>query len=295
MLVFTLALVELGLGVVPYIWARMQWEPPPEGAQIWLIFVGDSVTAGYGLDDRNFAFPGVIRDDLVARGESTYGVYSLARDGSDCMAVSEQVDDALNNTPRDVKPIVLAMVGHNDLTHWAQRSNLAMKPTEVREGPQNSGGGLRLFRLFRWFESALREEVPVAEVLSGWERNFESTMGQLKRRVEAADGRFIMMTYLVPGPAEGADRRTTVIIDATRRVQFDVNDAIRRTARSQQVELVDVATADDPVKYDSAVFLDTIHLTLEGHRRVGRFVRDQLAMIGVLPASLFRAPLAAEP
>lgn len=293
MLAFTLTLVELGLGAVPYIWARMQWTPPPEGAQTWLVFVGDSVTAGFGLTDKAYAYPGVIRDDLVSRGATSYGVYSMARDGSDSAMVTTQVRDALNVTPNGVKPVVLAMVGHNDLTRWAQSSSVDMSSGE-RQGPQNSGGGLRLFRLFRWFESAVREDVPVSAALSAWETDFVDTLGKLKKRVEVAGGRFMLMTYLVPGPAEGMDRRTTLVLEATRRVQLDVNDAIRRAAKEIQVEVVDVATSDEPLRYDSDVFLDNIHLTLEGHRRVGRFVRNRLAITGVLPASMFRAPMAFE-
>ena len=66
MLALALALVEAGLTLLPYAWARLQWTPPPDGAQTWLIFAGDSVTAGFGLPDKALAYPGVIQGDLRA-------------------------------------------------------------------------------------------------------------------------------------------------------------------------------------------------------------------------------------
>ena len=284
----TLGLVELGLTVAPHIWARTQWIPPPDGATTWLIFTGDSVTAGYGLADHNLAYPGVIQAELLANHRTSYGVYTAAQSSADVARVSTQIRDGLTVTPMDVHPVVLCMVGHNDLMAWAKGPLQGIEQQTARQGPQNLGSGPRLLRLLSWFGAALNEEVPHANVLAEWEEAFKTTLGKAQKRALAAKGDFIMLTYLVPGEPEGHSRQS-LQIQATRRAQLDVNAAIRRTATALGAPLIDVGAASDSGPYDPNIFIDNIHLSVEGHRRVGILVRDQLAMTGVLPVSLFKA------
>lgn len=295
MLALALALVEAGLTLLPYAWARLQWTPPPDGAQTWLIFAGDSVTAGFGLPDKALAYPGVIQGDLRAHGETDYGVFSVARSASDVAAMGRQVQDALNVTPNAVHPVVLAMVGHNDLMSWSKGPLASVESGGERQGPQNSGSGPRLLRLLRWFGSAWHNDVPHANVLADWETDFGEALKRVQKRASLAGGELILLTYLVPGDPDevaGLAPKVKVQLEATRRAQLDVNAAIRRAARALGTALIDVGAASGDAPYDPNLFLDNIHLTALGHRQVGELVRDQLALSGILPAELFKAPLA---
>ena len=193
---------------------------------------------------------------------------TAAQSSADVARVSTQIRDGLTVTPMEVHPVVLCMVGHNDLMAWAKGPIQGIEQQTARQGPQNLGSGPRLLRLLSWFGAAWNEEVPHANVLAEWEEAFKTTLGKAQTRVLAAKGHFIMLTYLVPGEPEGNSRQS-LQIQATRRAQLDA--------------------ASDSGPYDPNIFIDNIHLSVEGHRRVGILVRDQLAMTGVLPASLFKA------
>lgn len=146
-------------------------------------------------------------------------------------AVGRQVQDALNVTANAVHPVVLAMVGHNDLMAWSKGPLAGVESGGERQGPQNSGSGPRLLRLLRWFGSAWNNDVPHANVLADWESDLCEALKRVQKRARLAGGELILLTYLVPGDPDevaGLAPKVKVQLEAPRRAQLDVNAAICR-------------------------------------------------------------------
>lgn len=290
MLVGALFLIEGLLRVAPHLYVLTRRVSPQPSGGTWLIFAGDSVTAGYG-GPQNVAFPALIGKQLEAAGNTDIGVYSVALDAAGAPKVLWEVENALDQMPSGVQPVVMVMVGHNDLTRWSRPTGIDPR-TPLDSGTQGIGQGPRLLRLVRWFEMAANGETQHVVVGPEWEAWFALAIGRIQTRVARAGGRMYLETYAVPGvPDETVDRRDAVGLLGTRRAQIDVNKTIRLSAETLDLPLIDVElTADIPETYETDIFLDNIHLTAEGHRRVMRAVRDGLVMHGELPASLYGTP-----
>lgn len=290
MLVCALFLTEGLLAIAPHVYLLGRRTSAPTAGSTWLIFAGDSVTAGYG-GPKNVAFPALIGAQLLGAGNTDYGVYNVALDAAGAPKVLWEVEDALDQVPAGVQPVVMVMVGHNDLTRWS--GNMGIDPgSATDEGPQGIGGGPRLLRLLRWFEIAARGETQHVRAGPEWEASFELALGRIQTRVARAGGRMYLETYAVPGiPDDTVSRFEAIGLLSTRRAQIDVNKTIRLAGEVLRLPLIDVErTADIPAAYESGLFIDNIHLSAEGHRRVMRSVRDALVMYGELPPALYGTP-----
>lgn len=288
-----LVLFEGALALLPRLYVAAQGvRRPTEVAQTWLIFTGDSVTAGFGVGRQN-AYPTLLGNDLKHLGLTGYGTFNVAMSGSGLEEVGAQVRDALAQTPMKVRPVVLAMVGHNDLMNWSNH-HTPQNPDTV-QGPQGIGDGPRLLRLLRWFGTAASGAVPRSAMGPDWEQHMTSAIQKLGQQIGAAGGRLYLLTYANPGQPSASDHSPNAqLIAATRRGQTEVNNTLRLAAAHAAVPLVDVErVAKLPETYDPTLFLDNIHLTIEGHQRLAQVVRQQLTLHGELPPDLLDPDLAA--
>jgi len=84
-------------------------EPPKENKKKTILFFGDSLTAGYGLDEPSLAFPGVIQSRLDSSG-LTYKVVNAGVSGETSSGGVERIEWILSN-PVDIFVLEL---GAND-------------------------------------------------------------------------------------------------------------------------------------------------------------------------------------
>ncbi len=173
------------------------------------------------------------------------------------------------------------MVGHNDLLAWGgmggARGGMPAPPGEP-------AWESRIFRLLQWMRGMVVRELPSERIAAEDVALFAEQVRLVARASRGRGGELALLTYVVPGRAPaGADPQWAAVLAAKREHQLAINDLLRQVAASEQLPLLDLARGV-PVSdtWDPDLFLDDIHLTPEGGRRVAEAVGGWLLVEGRL-------------
>lgn len=257
------------------LWLRQGDLDPGEGRVIATL--GDSVTFGFGLP-REAAWPAALQRWLDARNLS-YKVVNRAAGGSKVGHVVERDAPWLSHLPTTARPLVLLMVGHNDLLSWGGMGGGGTPPAPGRPTWEP-----RLYRLFRWALGIARDEVPHDRISDADVALFADQIRLLQQATASRGGTLILLTYLVPGsPPSDADPHWAEVLDATRRHQLAINDLLRTVATDLHLPLIDLARGlPVATTWDAEMFRDDIHLTAGGSQQVADAVARWLVVQGWL-------------
>lgn len=285
-----LLLLEGALSLVSPVelWLRRDEITAANASGRLIVALGDSVTFGFGLP-REQAWPARLQGWLVDRrlaGHDGRGlsVLNRASGGSKVGHVVERDAPWLAKRAPDSRPVVLLMVGHNDLLSWGglaspQAGGPAPPPGAPRWTP-------RLGRVLLWALGMAREELPESAFSDADVALFGDAVGAVEAATAKAGGELVLLTYLVPGeagPEQPADLAR--LVHAKREHQLAINTLLRQVAAQRGLALLDLArTLPVPPTWDPDLFIDDIHLSPEGHRRVADAVGAWLLSTGRLSA-----------
>lgn len=279
-----LALLEGALSLVSPVelWLRRdEISRASEGGRL-IVALGDSVTMGFGLP-REQAWPARLQGWLADRGlagaraaagvnpRQGWTVVNRAAGGSKLDHVVQRDEDWLAQRGPATHPIVLLMVGHNDLMSWSgmggSAGGLAPPPGPPRWTP-------RLLRVLLWGVGMAREELPTDLFSKTDVDQFAEGVARLVSASRASGGELVLLTYLVPGEAASdQDPQLARLVHAKREHQLAINALLRQVAADRGLPLLDLArTLPVPATWDPDWFIDDIHLSPEGAHRVGEAV-----------------------
>jgi lysophospholipase L1-like esterase len=279
-------LIQWGMSRVP--------ERPDPDAPLTVLCVGDSNTYGLHLP-QVYAYPALLASELSTRYRRPVQVVNRGVPGQGSAQVARHLLDDLSTTEPE---LVLILAGINDA--WNSDAQDA--------GPFSWLGHLRLVRLARvltagvttaqTFEITTDEEGEIvvdrgdgaARVNAG-----EGSVGTLAGEALAAAVRTGLGRSLAIARDQGAE--PVLLTYAEGAGPFaTVNDAIRATARDEEVLLIDVALAFEGhfarEGYDTLMFADH-HPNLRGYRLVARQAAESLERAGLVPPPLPLAERAA--
>jgi len=239
--------------------------------------LGDSVTFGFGLP-REAAWPAALQRWLDER-HLACKVINRAAGGSKVGHVVERDAAWLGHLPSTARPLVLLMVGHNDLLAWGGMGGGGSPPPPGRPTWEP-----RLYRLFRWAVGIAGDEVPQDRISDADVGLFADQVRMLQQAAASRGGSLILMTYLVPGSApSNADPRWAAVLEATRRHQLAINDLLRQVSTRLDLPLLDLARGLPVAStWDPEMFRDDIHLSAQGSQRVAETVAGWLVVQGWL-------------
>lgn len=299
-LLLLLAVVEGVLALLPAVLIRPQGSEPG-GEKRLILCLGDSVTFGTGLP-RGQAWPGQLEQQLVARGLQDAKVLNFGREGQAGFRLDPRADAELEHLSLDSRPLVLAMLGHNDFVGWADEAphdlpfggvdNRNFSAADYGSGlagldPPLARGLPRLPRVLRWGSATLRPSRPVAQVEERRRERFFGTMGMVRDRVRGLGGELWLLTYVPAGPPDdssGLSEAEAEVVAATREGQPPLNGVIREIAHELGVPLLDLERlVTAPPAWDSHWHWDHIHLTRHGSEQVATAVRQYLVAMEALP------------
>jgi hypothetical protein len=279
-----LVLLEGALALLPRLLLDNDTAELAAGAAGTVVCVGDSVTAGVGIPSGQ-AWPDHL-SLLLARHD-----IALLRAATPGAQVSSGLADALELVtalPEDSQPIVLVMLGHNDVLRWDPGARRGFerhrRAAGARSGQREAAWQPRLVRIVRWGWGALQQQGP--EVRDDALSSLPAHLAPLRTAAADRGGQVVLLTYLVPGqPPADLDADLAGVISAARLAQAGVNAAIRQTAADEGVALIDVESAVAVgAVWDLADFVDHIHLSPESSARVADVVHRRLKRAGALVA-----------
>ena len=283
-----LLLLEGALGLVSPVelWLRRDEITASNASGRLIVCLGDSVTFGFGLP-REQAWPARLQGWLVdhrltGAGKHGLSVLNRAAGGSKVGNVVDRDVAWLGKLPAGSRPIITLMVGHNDLMRWGGMpsgpgAGLAPPPGAPTWTP-------RLGRLLLWALGLAREDLPEEAFSSADIALFGQQIEALQDATRKSGGELVLLTYLVPGEA-GPEQSAELarLVHAKREHQLAINNLLRQVAEQRGLALLDLArTIPVPATWDPDVFIDDIHLSPEGHRRVGDAVGAWLLSTGRL-------------
>lgn len=287
-LVGLLVLVEVLLAVFP--WQRLiaRDHVVAAGTNTVFLAVGDSVTYGDGVAAHQ-AYPAVLARELQERGLSEVDVVNLGQQGAGSAAAREQVERGLAALPEGAVPVVLWMVGHNDFLQYRWKRSSPGTGTQEGEGAQASGRMPRTLRVLTWGMGAVGGEQPRTSLSVPQGEKYAYSLDLAVQQVQARGGRFVVMTYLVPGePGADMPAEQARIFSAIRDMDLGINELKRETAAARGLSLIDLqARVEVPETFDGVWFMDPIHPTPRGHRAIADTVRQALVMDGLLAQRAF--------
>lgn len=267
------------------LWLRQRDQAPVEGRVIACL--GDSVTMGYGLP-RDQSWPAALQRWMEARSlDGT--VVNRAAGGSKIGHVVSRDATWLTKLPAKSRPLTLLMVGHNDLLSWGgmgggMGGGVGGNQRGMPPPPGAPTWEPRIFRLFQWMRGVATEELPRDRISDEDVALFADQVRVLAKATRGRGGQLVLLTYVVPGQApSGAEAQWSAVLEAKREHQLAINDLLRKVADAEQLPLLDLARGV-PVSgtWDPAIFLDDIHLSPEGGRRVAEAVGGWLLVEGLL-------------
>lgn len=242
-----------------------------------MVCLGDSVTMGFGLP-REQSWPSELERWLETRGVDAQ-VTNRAAGGSKVGHVAQRDAPWLARLPEQSRPLVLLMVGHNDLLAWGGMGGLRAGAPPPPGAPAWEP---RLLRLLRWGVGMAREELPQQRISEEDVQLFTEQVRLLSKAARGRGGELVLLTYLIPGEAPAdAEAQWAEVLAKKREHQLAINDLLRRVAATEQLPLMDLARGVPvPGTWDPAWFLDDVHLAPEGARRVAEAVGGWLETEG---------------
>lgn len=289
-LVATLLVVEGALSLIPriYQWSRAGQAVASVGSSRVILCVGDSVTAGQGLE-RAQSYPSQLSERLVERGEAAVSVVTMARPAAASEALRTDVAPNVIRVAGGARPVALVMMGHNDFLDWSgSKVHDAFGRGQTAGGPSHGdpreGGGPRLLRLMRWFTTAWMGEVPAFKVDSEGVARLRANFVRLRAEVQGQGGELFVLTYVVPGaPPPTLSSQAAEILRQTADGQRAINRVLRAVAMQLGAPLIDAEDAlvgEDT--WSPRYFQDNIHLTAEGYGVLADLVDRNLQLSGWL-------------
>lgn len=280
-----LGLLEAGLGLLPgLLLAARQGAPLAEGERE-LRCLGDSVTYGHGVR-RDDTWPAALQRWLVEAGQASPGrgwrVVNRGSGGLKIDALTRRELPLLQAMKPEDRPLVLLLIGHNDLLAWGGQPGLP--PSGIRPGEPPAARAPRLLRVLRWALHQREAPVSALQDLDAALPPFEEAVAQLAQATEAAGGRLVMMTYLIPGPApDGTSAEFTTALANSREHQQRINALIRAAAARLALPLIDLERdLPAPARWDPTWFLDDIHPTPTGYQAMAAAIGEGLRWSGLL-------------
>ena len=246
-----------------------------------IICLGDSVTYGYGLEPEE-SWPKQLESSIQKKGAQV-SVINRAVSGMDSTeALQREARIIQDIASKGSRPVVLLMIGHNDLAGQGWRQWKA-SPKEVSE--TSTVAPPRLWRIMRWATSQ-----PEASSWSNPEREsrLKSNIKKLGTKITDAGGQLYILTYLLPGTAKETNPRYAKDVDLSRALQGKGNDIMRTLSKEEEnLRLIDVhASIDTPTKWNSVWFQDHIHPTAMSSGLIAQSVQRHLVSYGELPVSV---------
>lgn len=280
--------VEAALATVPRALVQVARREARDVSGLALVAHGDSLTTGGSRGE--VAWATWLERDLERLGVTGVSVVNNARQGAAAVAMRTDLLPVLEARPAGAPTVLLLWIGHNDFVTWSfqERQAFARRGAETdASGSAATAEGPRLLRIARWGAGLLRREVPVGALDPMRTRGFREHLRNTLTFAAARGIRTYVATYPVPGePAADADAWQARVVGISRAAQPAINAELRAAARDAGAGLLDLATdLPWPDRYDPGLFLDNIHLSDEGHRRVATYVRRRLVVDGVLPAA----------
>lgn len=246
-----------------------------------IITLGDSVTYGYGLKPTE-SWPSQLERKLQSKGAHV-SVINRAVSGMDSTeAVQREVKTIQDIANRGTRPVVLVMLGHNDLAGpgWRQWS----APT-AETAQKESTTPPRLWRIFRW--------ATTNKTTSTWsnpqkESVLKENILHLEQEVQRIGGRVYLLTYLLPGTAESSNPMHIEDIALSRSLQGRGNDIIRTLCSTNtSLGLIDIEmSVIAPMEWDATWFQDHIHPTALASEEIAISVQRHLVSYGEFPLSV---------
>ncbi len=284
-----LVLLEAVLAVAPALLTPS--EDTLGDAEVELVCVGDSVTAGSGVSHEQ-TWPSILAAQLGERGVERVHVSNISDLGAGGGILHGRAQPAISHLSSDSRPLVLVMLGHNDFVWWGEEGAKGIRGRLRDNAGRMQSGDLpswqpRILRVLRWSLGTARREVPIEHLDASLLAMFEQDLRDTRDLVLGHGGSMYLLTYLVPGePTPDMDSYAAQVIAATHRGQPAVNGTLRNIAHRQEIPLIDLeAIARTPPSWDPAWFVDHIHLNEHGAGVVATAVRRYLALAGELPAT----------
>ena len=246
-----------------------------------IICLGDSVTYGYGLEPHE-SWPKQLEASLQNNG-ADIKVINRAVSGMDSTeALQRETRTIQDIAKKGSRPIVLLMIGHNDLAGqgWRQWS---APHKEITKSPITSPP--RLWRIFRWVTD---QPEPSSWSNPDREKRLTKNIIALHNNIQTVGGQLYILTYLLPGNAQKSNPQYRKDIELSRSLQGKGNDIMRTlTKDGTNMLLIDVdRTIDTPQEWNPVWFQDHIHPTAMASGLIAESVQRHLVSYGEFPISV---------
>ena len=246
-----------------------------------IITLGDSVTYGYGLKTTE-SWPSQLEASLHTKGAQV-SVINRAVSGMDSTeAVQREIRTIEEIAAKGTRPVVLVMLGHNDLAGpgWRQWS----APTK-ESADQNTIAPPRLWRIFRW---ATTNKTPSTWSNPQKESVLQENILRLEQEVQKVGGQIYLLTYLLPGTAEKSNPMHKDDIALSRALQGRGNDILRTLCSTHEsLRLIDIdSSVVAPTEWEATWFQDHIHPTAYASTEIAISVQRHLVSYGEFPLTV---------
>jgi lysophospholipase L1-like esterase len=281
-LMLFLATLEGALRIAPDVlaWERRLTTKLAPDAQLYLVTMGDSVTAGANLPAGE-SWPDQLESLAHAEGIRGLDVVNVASNGNRYNNVEEYQLPAIGRLPKGAGLVVTVLVGHNDFSFWPSASDvLSRRPHDFRAKHDN----LRLFNVLLWrLGKDPGYESPLPEV----ETWIAGELTKIRDEVVAHHGTLYVLSYALPNPvfrkppSEGERNDLTLY----RGCAHEMNRMTMHAAEHLGIATVDLEyDLAIPKDYDPDFWMDRVHFTAKGSRVLAEHMLTRLQRDGAIPA-----------
>lgn len=280
----TLVLVEVALRAAPLIfqaWRRATFDVEA-GATTYVFTLGDSVTAGSGLQPGE-AWPDQMGRKLRETGDFRTAVANVANSGERLVDMRVNQTPMLDRLPKGAGLVVTLLAHHNDFAAWPDV--MGKLSLNANNGSKSSSGGLnlRLFNVVLWRLGEEPAHVAARDEARDW---LAYELRYMDDQVRARGGVLYVLNYAMAGRLVGfpPDDPRVKTLEAKRESTLFLNALTFEVAEALGIQTIDLqGELDLPETWDDSIWRDEIHYTAKGSDLVAQHVLARLRKDGVLP------------
>jgi lysophospholipase L1-like esterase len=278
-----LLLLEGALRVAPDLvaWERRETLKLAPGAQMYVVTMGDSVTAGANLNPGE-SWPDQLEALAHAEGLTGVDVVNVASNGHQYRDVEAFQVTSIAQVPKGAPVIATLLVGHNDLSFWPAASEILTNRKHDFSAPKE---GFRILQVLQWGSGG---DVSYTSPLPEAEAWISKQLAQVLAGVKAHGGTLYVLSYAVPNPTPvkpmtDAEKQD---LELYRGCIHDMNRMTLHAASVLGARTVDLEyELPIPRNYDPDFWLDRVHYTAKGSKALAQFMLDRFQKDAALPAA----------